>query len=106
MTEPERFRRELASIRLSRIAIARWELTLGVSEVAAPVFGPDGRVVAALALDVPNLRADLHMAISVLTMAARGLSRELAAGGHGRLVLIPEQPTIPDKEQGLTVGPG
>jgi len=45
--------------------------------------------VAALELTVPNLRADLQMASSVLTIAAHGLSRELAASNHaGSLALI------------------
>ena len=38
--------------------------------------------VAALGLTVPNLRTDLRTASSVLTIAARGLSRELATGTH------------------------
>jgi DNA-binding IclR family transcriptional regulator len=82
MTDPERLRQCLASIRLTRVAIARWELEAGVSEVAVPVFGSGGMAVAALGLAVPNLRVDLHMASSVLTIAARGLSRELVAGSH------------------------
>jgi DNA-binding IclR family transcriptional regulator len=80
LTDPERLRRSLASIRLTRVAVSRWELEPGVSEVAVPVFGSGGLAVAALGLCVPNLRADLQMASSVLTVAARGLSRELASG--------------------------
>jgi len=79
---PDRLRRCLASIRLTRVAISRWELRHGLSEVAVPVFGSGGMAVAALGLEVSNLRADLHMASSVLTVAARGLSRELAASSH------------------------
>jgi hypothetical protein len=57
-----------------------------------PVFGSGGMAVAALGLTVPNLRTDLHMASSVLTIAARGLSRELATGTHaGCFALITEQ---------------
>jgi DNA-binding IclR family transcriptional regulator len=82
VTDPDRLRQCLASIRLTRVAIARWELEPGVSGVAVPVFGSGGMAVAALELTVPNLRADLHMASSVLTIAARGLSRELATGSH------------------------
>jgi hypothetical protein len=54
-----------------------------------PVFGSGGIAVAALELTVPNLRTDLQMASSVLTIAARGLARELAASSHsGCLTLI------------------
>jgi hypothetical protein len=64
----------------------------GLSGVAVPVFGSGGMAVAALGLTVPNLRADLRTASCVLTIAARGLSRELAASGHaGCFALITEQ---------------
>jgi DNA-binding IclR family transcriptional regulator len=99
VTDPDRLRQGLASIRLTRVAIARWELVPGVSEVAVPVFGSGGMAVAALGLTVPNLRADLQMASSVLTIAARGLSRELAASTHaGCFALATEQPTPTRKE--------
>jgi hypothetical protein len=56
------------------------------------VFGPGGMAVAALGLTVPNLRTDLPMASSVLTIAARGLSRALATGSHvGCFAPITEQ---------------
>jgi DNA-binding IclR family transcriptional regulator len=92
LTESERIRHCLATIRLTRIAVSRWELEPGVSAVAVPVFGSGGIAVAALELILPNLRTDLQMASSVLTIAARGLSRELAAGGQaGCLAVITEQ---------------
>lgn len=97
LTDPERLRRCLASIRLTRVAISRWELRTGMSEVAVPVFGSGGMAIAALGLDVPNLRTDLHLASSVLTVAARGLSRDLAASSHaGCFTLITGQPR-PDR---------
>ena len=93
LTDPERLRQSLATIRLTRVAVSRWEHQPGVCEVAVPVFGTGGIAVAALALTVTNLRTDLHMASSVLTIAARGLSRELATGTHaGCFAIIPEQP--------------
>ena len=89
VTDPDRLRQALASIRLTRVAVSRWEYKAGISEVAVPVFGSGGIAVAALELTVPNLRADLQMASSVLTIAAHGLSRELAASNHaGSLALI------------------
>jgi DNA-binding IclR family transcriptional regulator len=96
LTDPERLRRCLASIRLTRVAISQWEFRTGESAVAVPVFGTGGTAVAALELIVPNLRADLSMASSVLTVAARGLSRELAAGRRvGCLSLTAEQQVAP-----------
>ena len=96
LTDPERLRQSLATIRLTRVAVARWEHQPGVCEVAVPVFGTGGLAVAALALTVTNLRTDLHMASSVLTIAARGLSRELATGTHaGCFAIIPPPGSVP-----------
>jgi DNA-binding IclR family transcriptional regulator len=92
LTDPAALRQCLASIRLTRVAVSRWELKAGVSGVAVPVFGSGGIAVAALELTVSNLRTDLHLARSVLTVAARGLSRELIAGSHaGGLMPIATQ---------------
>ena len=56
------------------------------------MFGLGGMAVAALELAVPNIRADLPTASSVLTVAARALSRELAASNDvGGFALITEQ---------------
>ena len=44
LTAPDRFRRALAMARLSRLAVARWELEPDRSALAVPVFGPGGRV--------------------------------------------------------------
>ena len=46
------------------------------------MFGSGGLAVAALELTIPDLRTDLHMATCLLTVAARALSRELAASTH------------------------
>jgi DNA-binding IclR family transcriptional regulator len=92
ITDPDRLRQNLASVRLTRVAVSRWEYQVGVSEVAVPVFGSGGIAVAALELTVPNLRTDLQMASSALTIAARGLSRELATSTHvGCFAPITEQ---------------
>ena len=115
ITDPARLRRALASIRLTRVAVSRWEYKAGISEVAVPVFGSGGIAVAALELTVPNLRTDLHMASSVLTIAARGLSRELAvASSHaGCFATITEQHApnrtvhqAPDRERSVAVSAG
>lgn len=79
LTAPERLRRALAVTRLTRIAVSRWELDLGCSAVAAPVFGAGGHVVAALELKVRDLRSDLQTLQPALVVAARSLSRELAS---------------------------
>ena len=80
LTGPDRLRRALAVTRLTRIAVSRWELELGVSAVAAPVFGAGGQVIGALELRVRDLRSDLPAMQPALTVAARSLSREVATG--------------------------
>jgi DNA-binding IclR family transcriptional regulator len=78
LTAPDRFRRALAVTRLTRVATSRWELELGTSGVAVPVFGPGGTVLAALELNVRDLRTELRLLQPALTVAARSLSRELS----------------------------
>ena len=47
-----------------------------------------------------DLRADLHMASSVLTIAARGLSRELTASTHaGCVALIAAEQHAPNSKE-------
>ena len=51
---------------------------VGECAVAVPVFGCGGEVVAALELELHEVRADLETCKAVLVVAARGLSREVA----------------------------
>lgn len=78
LTSPDRLRRALAVTRLTRIAVCRWEHELGVCAVAVPVFGTGGAVLAALELEVPDLRTGLDRARGALMVAAGSLSRVLA----------------------------
>jgi DNA-binding IclR family transcriptional regulator len=87
----DRLRRALAVTRLTRIAVSRWELDLGVSTIAAPVFGAGGHVTAALELRVRDLRTDLRTMQPALTVAARSLSRELASTPHAGRHPAPER---------------
>jgi DNA-binding IclR family transcriptional regulator len=88
LTTPDRLRRALSVTRLTRVALSRWEFELGVSTVAVPVFAGGGTVVAALELRVRDLRTELRVLQPVLTVAARGLSRELATSRpQARVVL-------------------
>jgi DNA-binding IclR family transcriptional regulator len=96
LATPDRLRRALAVTRLTRVALSRWELDMGVSSVAVPVFGGGGALVAALELRVRDLRSDLRVMQPVLTVAARGLSRELAISRPvGRYILAAERHPVP-----------
>ncbi len=74
----DRLQRALGIVRLTRSAVACGELVLGESAVAVPVFGCAGEVIAALELELHDVRADLELCKAALVVAARGLSRELA----------------------------
>src|SRR5439155_21523835 len=109
LTTPDRFRRALAVTRLTRIAVSRWELDLGVSAVAAPVFGVGGHVIAALELRVRDLRSDLQTMQPALMVAARSLSRELATSTRTtRPASSDRRPDTPpaDLSGGADVRPG
>jgi DNA-binding IclR family transcriptional regulator len=93
---PDRLRRALRSVRLSRIALARSELTPGQSDLAVPDFGRGGAVIAALEVEVHDLRGDLEIAKAALGVAARSLSRQMVVDpvpeGVTRRWQVPEQP--------------
>ncbi len=74
--------RSLQEIRATGIARCAEELSLGTVSVAAPVHGPDGRVVAALSVvshTVTHTRS-LAAVEPALRLAAKSISRELAKG--------------------------
>jgi DNA-binding IclR family transcriptional regulator len=94
LTSPDQLRRALHFVRRARRAVSRGELFPGNMAVAVPVFGPGGVVAAALELEVREFRVDSATCTAALTVAARGLSWELALdAGPGRphLRLVPDQ---------------
>jgi DNA-binding IclR family transcriptional regulator len=80
VTTPDRFRRALAVVRLTRVAVTRFELEATTCGVAVPVFGAGGEVLAAIELTVPDLGRELQPVMAALSIAARSLSRELGGG--------------------------
>ena len=71
---------ELAEIRVRGYAHAVDELELGLSALAAPVYGADGAVVAALSISAPTNRMTavaVERLAPVLLEQARELSRRL-----------------------------
>ena len=73
----ERLRRLLATTRLARVAVHRDE-TAGRCEVAVPVFGTGGSLLAALEASAPDLKAGFEQIRGALLVAAGSLSRQLA----------------------------
>jgi DNA-binding IclR family transcriptional regulator len=73
----ERLRRLLATARLARVAVHR-DGTTGRSQVAVPVFGTGGSLMAALEANAPDLTTGFEQIRGALLVAAGSLSRQLA----------------------------
>jgi DNA-binding IclR family transcriptional regulator len=82
---PDRLRRLLATTRLSRVAVHH-DAAQGRCQVAVPVFGTGGLLLAALEASVPDTRTGIGQVRGALLVAAGSLSRQLATappGGEG-----------------------
>jgi DNA-binding IclR family transcriptional regulator len=77
ITSPTRMRLELESIVANGVAIDREESCVGVCCVAAPIYGPDRTVVAALSLTGRVGRNRLDRLAPAVMAAAVGASRTL-----------------------------
>jgi DNA-binding IclR family transcriptional regulator len=86
-TQPEELRHALAVIRLTRMALVRREYDTELCTAAVPVFGPGGRVVAALELGLRDA-ADLCLFRPSLVVAGRALTRELQSGATRSLLTV------------------
>lgn len=85
ITSPSRFRAELDRIRDEGIARTSGERVAGANGFAAPVFGPDGRAIAALLVAGPSNRVQVNQALieHQLIEGARRLSLALGGRAHG-----------------------
>jgi len=77
---PGHLRRALAEIRRDGFGFAHEELTPGTASVAAPVFGADFAVVAALSIISCTSRVNLRRLGPAVRLAAICISRELRDG--------------------------
>jgi IclR family acetate operon transcriptional repressor len=73
---PEMFRHSLSSIRQAHLAVSSGELEVGYHCIAMPVFA-DGKVIAAIEVQMRDPREDFAKVCPALTLACAGLSREL-----------------------------
>jgi DNA-binding IclR family transcriptional regulator len=80
ITQPARLLEQVRRVPVDGYATTGDEMSLGASSVAVPVRGPGDEVVAALGIVVPDLRRERPRLVSALQVAARGISRTLAAG--------------------------
>ena len=83
LTDPDQFRRGLALIRRTGVAVCRHEFDLAASAVAVPVVGAAQEVVAALEVATRDSRS-LSPMLPALVVAARSLSRQILAAPDGR----------------------
>ena len=80
---PDKFRHNLSTIRQARVAVSSGELEVGNHCVAMPVFA-DGKVLAAIEVQVQDTQNDLARVSPALALACGGLSRELTGAAKGR----------------------
>ncbi|WP_084959318.1 IclR family transcriptional regulator [Thermoactinospora rubra] len=86
---PDELRRALAEVRRTGVAISDGQVELVALSVAAPVFGPGDRAVAAVSVVVPSRERAAQPLIPAVLAAARGISRAL---GAPRAIRVP--PTL------------
>ncbi|CAM5546966.1 transcriptional regulator [Streptomyces spiroverticillatus] len=77
ITDPARLRRVLAEVRRTGCAVSGRQITDDALSVASAVRGPDGSVVAAVSVVVPERGAQVPALIPAVRLAARGISRAL-----------------------------
>lgn len=87
ITDPDRLRMELATIRSEGIAYDREEISPGLSCVAIPVFGLENKAVAALSISSPSATFDPVALIPPLQRVAAAAGRALRS--HQKTQSIP-----------------
>jgi IclR family transcriptional regulator, acetate operon repressor len=80
---PEKFRHGLATVRQAHVAISSGELEVGTHCIAMPVFA-DGKILAAIEVQVGDPQSDLVKVSPALAVACGGLSRELSVASKAR----------------------
>lgn len=79
ITSPEVFRRALAAIRRTWVAVSWHEHEPDRGSLAVPVFDVAGQVIAAIEVRVDNPTTELPLVRPALTLAGRRLTRELSS---------------------------
>lgn len=79
ITDWNQLREELAQAKRRGVAFDFQEHELGMHSVAAPIFGRDGRCVAALSISGPLTRVTMERLENVLNPAVRTAARQISA---------------------------
>ncbi|WP_236790657.1 IclR family transcriptional regulator [Amycolatopsis sp. GM8] len=76
---PDELRRTLADVRRDGFVISDRQVEMVSLSVAAPVYGPEDQVVAAISIVVPVRGPEPRVLVPAVRAAARGISRSLGA---------------------------
>ncbi len=90
ISSPAQLRGVLADVRRDGYVISDGQIELIALSVAAPVFGADDTVVAAISIVVPAEGTDPRTLVPAVRAAARGISRALGAPRASRTSATPE----------------
>jgi DNA-binding IclR family transcriptional regulator len=74
----DQLRSELERVRSGGYATTVDEIEIGVSSLAAPVFGPTGRAIAALNVVFPTSNGKLERRVDTLVPVVVGAARDLS----------------------------
>lgn len=84
LNDAQRLQRELAAVRKRGYAVTRDTNAVGASGMAAPVFGPGGRLLGALNVSAPTSRFDAVLVhADALVAAAAQLTADIALAAAG-----------------------
>jgi IclR family transcriptional regulator, KDG regulon repressor len=103
VTDPDEFREGLARIRQEGYALDVGEFEEGLACMAAPVFGHDGAVLAAIGLSGPAWRlvdTRLATAIESLRQAAQAVSAEMGFRSPDDARRVPGAPVPGERKRG------
>lgn len=85
ITDRERLKEEIRSIRLRGYSMSLGERTPGLGSLSVPVFGPNGNILGALSLAIPEVRfrdvSHRNHCLKELLNAGEKLSRSMGYGG-------------------------
>ena len=90
--DPRELRSTLAKIRRTGVAVAHNQITMDAVAVAVPVCRPAGTIVAAISVVVSTAEAEPRELASVLTCAARAISRALDTRSHQHAYGVSRRP--------------
>jgi DNA-binding IclR family transcriptional regulator len=87
VTDPEKVRKQLKQIKDQGFAHSEEELAIGARTLAAPIFGPGKKVVAALGIVSPVDNREIMRIAPLLQVSANALSKKLIAAGVSKIVI-------------------